>query len=128
MDSILRYWQITRNEKKFYDTFGYLCLPGLISRGTAAELAEEVLHVMEGLGLDRDDLRRATTSKDKLRQSRQYLAGSGLERLIHCEELNAISRAADGRTLDALHAIHGGQERRRWRPFSLSPGQSIYAI
>ena len=91
MDSILRYWQITRNEKKFYDTYGYLRLPGLIGRGTATELAEEVLHVMGGLGIDRDDLRRATTSKDKLRQSRQYLAGSGLERLIHSDELKAIA-------------------------------------
>lgn len=87
MDSILRYWKITENERRFYDAFGYLCLPGLINPSTAAGLADEVLAVMTGLGLSADALRRATTTKDKLRQSRQYLAGSGLERLVHSAEL-----------------------------------------
>ena len=49
----LRYWQLTSKEIRFYDTYGYLCLPGLISREAAAELADEVLQVMEGLGISR---------------------------------------------------------------------------
>ena len=61
-------------------------------RAEAAEvLAAEVLQVMEGLGFARDNLRAARTSKDKLRQSRQYLAESNLERLIHSEALNSIA-------------------------------------
>ena len=91
MDRMLRYWKLTENERRFYGAYGYLCLPGLISLEAAAGLAEEVLAVMAGLGVTLQDLRRATTSKDKLRQSRQYLAGSGLEMLIHSAELLDIA-------------------------------------
>ncbi len=88
---LLRYSQLAENEVSFYNRYGYLSLPGLISREMAASLAEEVLGVMEGLGISRADLRRASTSKDKLRQSRQYLAGSGLERLVHSAGLLEIA-------------------------------------
>ena len=88
---ILRYWRLTENEVKYYRAFGYLSLPGLIDRDTAAILAEEVLQVMEGLGIKREDLRTARSSKDKLRQSRQYLAKSMMARLIHSVGLNAIA-------------------------------------
>lgn len=88
---ILRYSKLTDNEVQFYGNAGYLSLPGLISQGDAAALAEEVVAVMEGLGIKREDLRRASTSKDKLRQSRQYLAGSLLERLVHSHGLLAIA-------------------------------------
>ncbi len=88
---ILRYWQLTENEVKYYRAFGYLSLPGLIDQATAAILAEEVLQVMEGLGIKREDLRTATSSKDKLRQSRQYLANTMMARLIHSVGLNEIA-------------------------------------
>ena len=91
VSEILRYSKLTDNEVQFYCNFGYLSLPGLISGETAAALSEEVLAVMEGLGISREDLCRATTSKDKLRQSRQYLARSELERLVHSEGLLAIA-------------------------------------
>ncbi len=90
-DEILRYSGLSANEIKFYDTFGYLSLPGLISGSAAAELAREVTNVMEALGVSQEQLRAASTSKDKLRQSRQYLAGSGLERLVHSDALLAIA-------------------------------------
>ena len=90
-NEILRYWELKANEKRYYDSYGYLSLPGLISRAAASALAEEVLQVMDGLGIERETLRRATTSKDKLRQSRQYLAGSKLAQLIHSDGLNAIA-------------------------------------
>ena len=89
--NLLRYCQVTSNEVNFYDTYGYLCLPGLIRPEAAEVLAADVLQVMEGLGFTRDDLRAATTSKDKLRQSRQHLAGSNLEQLIHSQALNSIA-------------------------------------
>lgn len=90
-NEILRYGRLSTNEVSFYRTFGYLSLPGLISGDAADRLAEEVLHIMAGLGLSRADLSRASSSKDKLRQTKQYLAGSGLERLIHSERLLAIA-------------------------------------
>jgi len=90
-EEILRYWDLSANEVRFYDTYGYLCLPGLISAETAAALAEEVVAVMAALGVSREQLCQASTSKDKLRQSRQYLAGSQLERLVRSEALLAIA-------------------------------------
>jgi len=90
-NEILRYSKLTDNEVQFYCNTGYLSLPGLISQGDAATLAEEVVGVMAALGISQEQLCRASTSKDKLRQSRQYLAGSELERLIHSEGLLAIA-------------------------------------
>lgn len=90
-NEILRYWDLTENELQFYHSYGYLLLPGLIGQQDAATLAEEVLQLMEGLGIKREDLRRATTSKDKLRQSRQYLAHWTMARLIHSERLLVIA-------------------------------------
>lgn len=88
---LLRYSELTDNEVNFYDKYGYLSLPGLLSREVAETLAEEVLDVMAGLGISRESLCRASTSKDKLRQSRQYLAGSGLARLVHSDAMRAIA-------------------------------------
>ena len=88
---MLRYSELTDNEVNFYDKYGYLSLPGLLSRESAKSLAEEVLEIMAGLGINREALRNASSSKDKLRQSRQYLAGSGLARLVHSEALQAIA-------------------------------------
>ncbi|MCY3917644.1 MAG: phytanoyl-CoA dioxygenase family protein [Chloroflexi bacterium] len=88
---ILRYSKLTDNEVQFYCNTGYLSLPGLISQGAAATLGEEVVAVMAALGVSQERLCRATASKDKLRQSRQYLAGSQLERLVHSDSLLAIA-------------------------------------
>jgi len=90
-NEILRYSELTDNEFQFYGNNGYLSLPGLISAAAAAALAEEVVAVMAALGVSPERLRAASTSKDKLRQSRQYLAGSALERLIHSDALLAIA-------------------------------------
>lgn len=88
---LLRYSQLSGQEISFYDKYGYLYLPGLIAQETAAALAQETLQVMTGLGVGQDDLRHASTSKDKLRQSRQYVKGSSLERLIHSAALSAVA-------------------------------------
>ena len=90
-DEILRYRDVTDNETQFYNRYGYLALPGLISQVDAAQIAEEVLQVMECLGISRQALRQATTSKDKLRQSRQYLAHWTMARLIHSPALLGIA-------------------------------------
>ena len=91
VEEILRYRQLSPNEVSFYRSYGYLMLPGMLSRGSASRLAEEVLQVMEGLGVSREDLSRASTSKDKLRQSSQYLAGATMENLIHSGGLLGIA-------------------------------------
>ncbi len=88
---LLRYSELTDNEVNYYDKYGYLSLPGLLSRDVAAKLADEVLDIMAGLGISRTALRKASTSKDKLRQSRQYLLGSGLAQLVHSEALRVIA-------------------------------------
>ncbi len=88
---ILRYQELTQNEIEFYKSYGYLSLAGLLAREMAAALAEEVLQVMEGLGIAREELRSAKTSKDKLRQSKQYLAHWDLARLVHSEGLRSIA-------------------------------------
>ena len=90
-NEILRYIDLTANEVNYYETYGYLMLPGLISGETAAELRENVLEVMEGLGTSREDLRTARSSKDKLRQSAQYLAGTPLDNLVNSQALKAIA-------------------------------------
>ena len=90
-DEILRYFELTPNEIKYYETYGYLMLPGLISRETATVLSENVFEIMEGLGTPREDLRTARSSKDKLRQTKQYLADTPLANLINSKGLNAIA-------------------------------------
>ncbi len=88
---ILRYTNLTANEVQFYETYGYLSLPGLISAESAAAVAENVLEVMEGLGTPREALKVTQTSGDKLRQSAQYLANTSLADLVESEGLNAIA-------------------------------------
>ncbi|MYE77626.1 MAG: phytanoyl-CoA dioxygenase family protein [Chloroflexi bacterium] len=93
---LLRYSDLTDKEVNFYAKYGYLSLPGLLSRQAAQKLAEEVLDIMAGLGISREALCQASTSKDKLRQSRQYLADTGLARLVHSEALRKIASCLMG--------------------------------
>ena len=88
---ILRYSRLSKRETSFYQSNGYLMLPGLIALPSADDLAQNVLQVMEGLGTSRKDLGRASSSKDKLRQSRQYMAYTPLASLIHSQGLKDIA-------------------------------------
>lgn len=90
-NEMIRYTKLTPNEITFYNISGYLMLPGLLSRDSAATIADNVLEVMEGLGTPRADLRVAHSSADKLRQSRQYLADSPLDGLVNSAGLNSIA-------------------------------------
>ncbi|MCY4464917.1 MAG: hypothetical protein OXE46_05215 [Chloroflexi bacterium] len=125
---MLRYSELTDNEVNFYDKYGYLSLPGLLSREAAEDLAGDVLHIMAGLGISLEALHRASTSKDKLRQSRQYLGWFGLGAPGAQRGFEGDCCASDGRTIDCLPAFHSCQEWwRRWQ-ISFSPGQSIHAL
>jgi len=90
-NELLRYTALTENEISFYETYGYLMLPGLISQDSAKVLAENVLDIMAGLGISHDDLHSASSSKDKLRQSKQYLADTPLAHLVNSDGLRAIA-------------------------------------
>lgn len=90
-DEIIRYTDLTQNEITFYNTYGYLMLPGLISRESASAIAENVLEIMEGLGTPREQLKVAHKTGDKLRQTKQYLTNTPLARLVNSERLNAIA-------------------------------------
>ncbi len=91
MSDIVRYTTLTANEINYYNTYGYLMLPGLISQEVARSLADNVLEVMDGLGVARESLQAATSSKDKLRQSKQYLADTSLDHLVNSAGLNSIA-------------------------------------
>ncbi len=88
---ILRYSRLSKKEISFYQSNGYLMLPGLIALPRADALAQNVLQVMEGLAISRKDLGRARSSKDKLRQSRQYMPDTPLASLIHSQGLKDIA-------------------------------------
>lgn len=87
----VRALQLTTNEIKFYNTEGYLYLPGLISREDAAAMRAEVIDIMAGLGVSYERLCRAQDSGDKLRQTQQYLAGSRLDSLVNSPNLVDIA-------------------------------------
>ena len=88
---ILRYSRLSKREISFYQSNGYLMLPGLIALPSADALAQNVLQVMEGLAISREDLGKASSSKDKLRQSRQYMPDTPLAGLIHSQALKDIA-------------------------------------
>ncbi len=74
-------------EVSFYRAEGYLTLPGLLDQTAAAALRREVLDILQVIGL-------GTT---KLRQTKQYLAGSRLDALINSPNLRALaSRLMEG--------------------------------
>jgi len=87
MSDPISYTTLTDAEVAFYRTEGYITLPGLLATKDAASLRQEVLGILEIIGL-------GTT---KLRQTKQYLAGGGLDRLINSEGLRQLaSRLMEG--------------------------------
>jgi 2-oxoglutarate-dependent dioxygenase len=73
--------QLTDGEIKFYQQEGWLFLPGVMTEQTAGLLRSEVMEIMRVIGL-------ATT---KLKQSNEFLGGSGLEKLVYSENLLSIA-------------------------------------
>ena len=82
---------LTASEVRFYQTEGYLCLPGFVRGEAVSRLRAEVLAVLAAHGFDEARLGRAETTADKLHQCSQYLAGSALDRLINGEETLALA-------------------------------------
>ncbi len=87
MGDVVKLLHLTPNEVRFYQAEGYLYLPGLLSRDVATAMHDEVLAIMNGLGVSYERLCQAATTGDKLRQSPQYLAGSKLDALVNSPNL-----------------------------------------
>src|SRR5688572_7857614 len=78
---------LANEEVDRYNDAGWVLLRRLIAPEYAAALRNEVLEIMRTIGL----------GSAKLRQTNQYLAGSGLDRLINSEDLRGIaSQLMDG--------------------------------
>jgi 2-oxoglutarate-dependent dioxygenase len=74
--------QLTAGELHFYNSEGYLLIPGLISEREAIGLRDEVMEYLEKLGM------LGTT---KLRQTHEYLAGGFIDALVNSPALHSIA-------------------------------------
>lgn len=83
--------QLSEGEVRFYNDEGYILLPGLLDEAAVAKLRAEVLDVMAAAGVSPERLNQAASTRDKLIQSGQYLAGSALDSFIHSQALQAIA-------------------------------------
>jgi len=105
-ENVIRSIKLTDGEVKFYQDYGYLYLPELVVSSRTSALREEVLDVLDSKGIRRQDLSRATEAADKLRQYKDYLKGSLIDKLINSEH-----------TLDIASSLIGGQAIR-YLPFT----------
>jgi 2-oxoglutarate-dependent dioxygenase len=96
--SVVRPITVSASDLKTYRDEGYLCFNSLVSPSEIEILHEEILEVVcRAHGVSRRDLTQASTSADKLRQSRQYLAEMKLNELINgAEMLSLASQLVDG--------------------------------
>lgn len=77
---------LTEEQVRFYKEEGYLILRGLISPEEAVRLKSEVMDIMAIIGL----------GKTKLKQTREYLAGSALDTFVNSPHLLGIAERLMG--------------------------------
>jgi ectoine hydroxylase-related dioxygenase (phytanoyl-CoA dioxygenase family) len=82
---------LTDSEIRFYKEEGYLPLPGFVLAEAVAGLRSEVFDVLQANGVPAGSLKVATSKADKLRQFKQYLAGSKLDALINSPRTMAVA-------------------------------------
>jgi 2-oxoglutarate-dependent dioxygenase len=78
--------QISEAEKNAYDAQGYVVLRNVLSKSQAALLYDEVMAIMEIIGLE----------PSKLKQTYQYLTGSMLDHFVHSEAMREIASGLTG--------------------------------
>lgn len=78
---MFRYDKLTSDQLQFYRDEGYLLLREAADASTARRCREEVLEIMQRIGL----------GESKLRQTTQYLAGSTLDTLINSAKLKSVA-------------------------------------
>lgn len=83
--------RLSDGEVRFYNDEGYLLLPGLLSPEIVEAMREEVFAVMESAGFDRERLRHAGSTREKLVQSNQYLEDSALDAFVHSKSMREIA-------------------------------------
>jgi 2-oxoglutarate-dependent dioxygenase len=74
---------VPEEARRQYQQEGYVLLRGVISRDTSEALRREVMAIMDVIGL----------GQSKLRQTSEYLAGSGIDALVNSPNLRAIASA-----------------------------------
>jgi 2-oxoglutarate-dependent dioxygenase len=74
---------VPEGARQQYQQEGYVLLRGVISRDAAELLRREVMVIMDVIGL----------GQSKLRQTSEYLAGSGIDALVNSPNLLAIASA-----------------------------------
>lgn len=79
-------------EVAFYEVEGYLLVPGIIAPPDAAALREEIMSLMAAVGL----------GATKLRQTKQYLAGSRIDAMVNSPNLCALA----GRLMGGESTLH----------------------
>lgn len=100
---VVRPLTLTENELHFYQTYGYLTIPGFLAEDVVTPLREQVLDVLEANGISRAQMDHASDTADKLRQNPQYLANSLLDTLINGPQTLAIaSQLIGGRAVRYL--------------------------
>jgi phytanoyl-CoA hydroxylase len=91
---MIRTFDFDDSEVAFYNTEGYLYLPGLVERDTAGAIRTEVLDLMSrAFGFDNERLSSALDVGDKLRQTRQYLRNSHIDGLVNSAALCKLAGA-----------------------------------
>jgi phytanoyl-CoA hydroxylase len=90
--SVIRSVSIDREELQKYRAEGFLCINQLVDPAAIETLKEEILNVVCGThGVSRKELTAASTTADKLRQSRQYLETMKLNELINGPEMLSLA-------------------------------------
>ena len=79
--AIVKPIRLSAGEVRFYREEGYLLIPGLITEEDAAALRDEVMGIMDRIGLP----------LTKLKQTTEYLAGATIDALVNSPELLAIA-------------------------------------
>src|SRR5687767_1496967 len=78
---IVKPLRLSTGEVRFYREEGYLLIPGLITEEHAAALRDEVMGIMDQIGLP----------LTKLKQTTEYLAGTMIDVLVNSPELLSIA-------------------------------------
>jgi ectoine hydroxylase-related dioxygenase (phytanoyl-CoA dioxygenase family) len=90
--TVLRPVNISSEDLNFYRDHGYLRINKIVDPSAIDTLREEILEVVcRSHGVSRMELSQASTSADKLRQSRQYLEAMKLNELINGAEMISLA-------------------------------------
>ncbi|MBZ0295650.1 MAG: phytanoyl-CoA dioxygenase family protein [Anaerolineae bacterium] len=89
--SIFRITSLSENEIHFYQTEGYLYIPGILSSATAANMRQEIIDIMVALGVSTEQLANAQETSDKLRQSPKYLKHGLVDQLVNSPILKNLA-------------------------------------